>query len=100
MRQLLPRDTHVLDPDEVARLSVQNFEVYHRLTKGSAHNYELVCIALKYTSRISDLRKVLRPKGWNITKQRITRGIYAYTLERIPPKPVVCVDTSAEACAG
>jgi hypothetical protein len=43
-----------------------------------ATNYELAKFALKYTSRISDLRD----SGWRIlcTAEDLPRGIYRYTL--------------------
>lgn len=43
-------------PDEAPRLSRQCQEILSRLERGRATNQELAQIALKYTSRISDLR--------------------------------------------
>jgi hypothetical protein len=53
----LPVDTHVTAPAEIRRLSSQNARILERLQKGPASNYELAQISLKYTSRLSDLRK-------------------------------------------
>jgi hypothetical protein len=50
-----PRDPSV-DPIEAPRLSRQCVEILARLRMGMATNRELATIALKYTSRISDLR--------------------------------------------
>jgi hypothetical protein len=54
---ILPRDTHVTEAPEVKRLSTQNAQILARLTRGPATNKELSGLSLKYTSRISDLRK-------------------------------------------
>ncbi len=43
--------------DEKRRLSKQCAEILHRLELGPTSNYELVNYALKYTGRISELRK-------------------------------------------
>lgn len=53
---LLPTDPNVR-PADVKRLTGQNAAVLARLRAGPATNAELAAIALKYTSRISDLRK-------------------------------------------
>ena len=63
---MIPRDTHVLNPDELRRLTGQNQAIYRRLCDGPAWNYELAQLALKYTSRISDIRKAIEPKGWTV----------------------------------
>jgi hypothetical protein len=42
---------------EKPRLSRQCALILERLQKGSVTNFELAAMALKYTSRISDLRK-------------------------------------------
>jgi len=54
-RKILPRDTHVVR-QERPRLSGQNQAIIERLRLGPATNRELAQIALKYTSRLSDLR--------------------------------------------
>lgn len=48
---------HSVDPREQSRLSAQCARILERLQQGPASNYELAGIALKYTSRISDLRE-------------------------------------------
>ena len=53
---LPPTDPNVR-PADVKRLTGQNAAVLARLRAGPATNAELAAIALKYTSRISDLRK-------------------------------------------
>jgi hypothetical protein len=58
----MPIDTHCLHPQEIVRLSTQNLSVLVRLQQGPVSNRELVGFALKYTSRLSDLRKA----GWDI----------------------------------
>ena len=54
---VLPRDSHIADPPECKRLSGQSQRILARLQQGPASNAELAAISLKYTSRISDLRK-------------------------------------------
>lgn len=58
---LAPTDTNVL-PEDVARLSKQCQLILAKLKTGPCTNYELAGVALKYTSRISDLRK----HGFNV----------------------------------
>ena len=53
---LPPTDPNVR-PADVKRLTGQNAAVLSRLRAGPATNAELAAIALKYTSRVSDLRK-------------------------------------------
>jgi hypothetical protein len=65
-----PRDPSVSE-SEKPRLANQNAAVLARLKAGPATNRELAMLALKYTSRISDLRAaghVIRP----IKKNRVT----------------------------
>ena len=50
-----PRDPHV-SPEAAPRLKGQNAATLERLRAGRATNKELAGIALKYTSRLSDLR--------------------------------------------
>lgn len=73
------RDTHVLDPLEQRRLSKQSAEILARLQQGPATNSELAKIALKYTSRISDLRKA----GYNVQvcSRDGATGLTVYRLE-------------------
>lgn len=74
---ILPDDTHVTEPSEVRRLAAQNMRVLARLRSGPATNVELAKIALKYTSRVSALRKA----GYVIQCKRHPRGLSIYTLE-------------------
>lgn len=60
-RKIAPRDTHV-EKVERPRLTGQNQAVLERLQQGPATNFELNQIAIKYTSRISDLRAA----GYNV----------------------------------
>ena len=51
---------------EAKRLQSQTERIVTRLRKGPAYNFELAEIAIKYTGRISDLRKL----GYKITCRR------------------------------
>lgn len=53
----LPATDPNVRPADAPRLSRQNAAVLARLMRGPATNAELAGIALKYTSRVSDLRK-------------------------------------------
>jgi hypothetical protein len=53
---LPPTDPNV-DPQDVERLSRQCAAILERLRRGPATNVELAVLALKYTSRVSDLRR-------------------------------------------
>lgn len=74
--KLSPRDPHV-DPADLARLSGQNAAILARLRCGPATNVELAGIALKYTSRVSDLRKA----GYRVECERGAGGATWYRLE-------------------
>lgn len=75
---LLPRDSHVTESAEVTRLAGQNGEILARLQRGPATNSELAKLSLKYTSRISDLRKA----GYTIAMTRVQGGLTIYELAR------------------
>lgn len=62
------------------RLSNQCQRILERLQKGPATNVELAAISLKYTSRISDLRKL----GHVIECKRLGGGLTRYTLRLTP----------------
>lgn len=49
-------DSHVLDPTEQRRLHRQSRLILQRLQQGPCSNRELSEIALKYTSRLHDIR--------------------------------------------
>ena len=70
-----PTDPHV-EPRDASRLRGQNARVLARLRRGPASNAELAAISLKYTSRISDLRKA----GFRILCKR-GDGLNVYVLE-------------------
>jgi len=72
-----PRDPKIA-PRDKARLSGQNGELLVRLRRGPVTNVELQAIGmLKYTSRISDLRKA----GYRVTAERVSGGVFVYRLE-------------------
>ena len=66
------------------RLNKQCEQILAMLRTGPKTNDDLARVALKYTSRISDLRKA----GHNIQCQRIKRGLTKYRLiEPAEPEP-------------
>lgn len=75
-----PRTLRAADPNidaaDEPRLSAQCQTILARLQSGPATNTELAAIALKYTSRISDLRKA----GYSVTNKRQSGGVTVYTL--------------------
>ncbi len=58
------------------RFNKQELEILYQLGQGPRTNARLAQVALKYTSRISDLRK----KGYNIQCRRLSGGLTEYTL--------------------
>ena len=75
MSDLYPRDSHVLEPDEIHRLDASARKVLARLQQGRATRRELSEIALNVTARISDLRKA----GYNpvcVEKHKCGRTVY------------------------
>ena len=73
---IFSRDSHILEPLEQQRLSEQNQRVLARLQQGPASNRDLAAIALKYTSRISDLRAA----GYVIVPVERSGGLTIYEL--------------------
>jgi hypothetical protein len=71
-----PTDPHVVADDE-QRLTGQNRTILYMLRQRPHTNDELSEIALKYSSRISDLRAA----GYTITATRQKGGVFIYTLE-------------------
>lgn len=71
----IPAD--IITPQDRLRLNTQTQEIISRLKNGPITNVELSSIALKYTSRISDARKL----GLKIKCTRVEKGITQYTLE-------------------
>ena len=59
---------------EMARLHSQTGRIITRLRRGPATNYELARIALKYTGRISELRR----RGYKITCRKL-EGVFGVT---------------------
>lgn len=70
--------------DDMKRLSGHCSKIIERLLKGPALNSELSEISLKYTGRISDLRK----RGYHIECERVDGGVTRYTLQQDAPKAV------------
>jgi len=77
---LPPTDPHVRSIADVVRLTGQNRAILERLRKGPATNGELAAIALKYTSRISDLRQ----HGCVILCEKQSEGRAEYVLQSEP----------------
>jgi len=75
---LTARDTHLTEPAELRRLSGQNGDILARLQHGPATNFELAQLSIKYTSRISDLRKA----GYDVKviERDYTSGMTLYKL--------------------
>jgi hypothetical protein len=75
---LQPRDSHVTDPAELRRLTGQSAAILARLQRGPATARELSALSLKYTSRISDLRKA----GYDVRcREDAETGVSTYTLD-------------------
>lgn len=65
------------EPADQIRLRGQNLRIFERLKLGPATNSELAGISLKYTSRISDLRR----HGIAVRCIRLDGGLTRYELE-------------------
>jgi len=63
-------------PEDQPRLSRQCALILERLRQGPATNAELAGTSLKYTSRVSDLRRA----GYAIDCERLKDGLTRYTL--------------------
>ena len=73
-----------IDASDTPRLDSQCDRMLARLQKGAATNVELSAISLKYTSRISDLRK----SGHNIPEpEKRANGLTVYRLIQKKAKP-------------
>lgn len=77
----LPATDPNVRTDAKKRLSGQNKKILDRLSEGPTRLRELVLIASKYTSRISDLRKA----GCQIECVEQPDGNSIYTLKHKPP---------------
>lgn len=64
-------------PQDAKRIAGQDAAVLARLRQGPATNWELAQIALKYTSRISSIRKA----GIKVARERVQGGTWRYWLE-------------------
>ena len=69
-------DPNALESDR-PRLAGQNAAILERLREGPATNEELARLSLKYTSRLSDLRKA----GYEIECKRGKGGLNTYELK-------------------
>jgi hypothetical protein len=74
---LPPTDPHVGQVEDVVRLTGQNRAILDRLRQGPAFNSDLAKLSLKYTSRISDLRR----HGFEIRATRQPGGLVRYDLK-------------------
>ena len=72
---------HFAHPKDTPRLAGQNAAILTRLRQGPARNHELADIALKYTSRISDVRSWLESnEGKTIKCRRLSGGVTEYSI--------------------
>ena len=74
----------LVPPEDADRLTGQNAQVFQRLKNGPATNAELAQIGLKYTSRVSDVRKFVRKyfEGWDVVCIKGAGGLNTYELKR------------------
>jgi hypothetical protein len=77
---LQPTDSHVIDRGEIRRAMSASARILARLQQGPALIYELAAITLKFTQRISDLRKA----GYVVRCSENAEGYSVYTLESKP----------------
>jgi hypothetical protein len=73
---LQPTDSHVINPQEVRRLTGQNAAILARLQRGPASRWQLQNIACNPTARVSDLRKA----GYVVRCAENAEGHSVYTL--------------------
>jgi len=69
---------------EIPRLAGQNRRILERLLLGPVSNAELVEMANKYTGRISDVRRMLRRRGYDVEayEHNRTTGVCWYRIVR------------------
>ena len=78
--EILVSDPNTLDADD-DRLAGQNLKIYDLLLlHGQVSNRELANISMKYTGRISDIRRFLEKRGQTIRCIRGTGGLNFYTI--------------------
>ena len=74
--------------NDVGRLAGQNKEIFDLLREGPRTNRELAEVSLKYTSRISDIRKFLRANYPDLAiineRHPDKQGLTIYRLQRDP----------------
>jgi hypothetical protein len=68
--------------DNQIKLSGQNAAIFLALKAGPKTNVQLSKKALKYTSRISNLRDRLGGLGYSIKCKRIRQSLYEYTMSK------------------
>ena len=73
---IFARDTHILEPAEIVRLSAQAQRILERLQQGPATRRELTDIACNVTARISDLRAA----GYQVVCEEHPDGRSVYRL--------------------
>ena len=82
-----PLPIETLDPSvercDQSRLRGQNLMILQRLEQGPATNDDLVLIARKYTSRISDVRAWLNRGGRTIDCERVKGGLFRYWITEV-----------------
>ncbi len=66
----------ICEPADCKRLTGQNAAILARLRLGPATNAELAGLSLKYTSRVSDLRRA----GYRVRCVRLDGGLTRYEL--------------------
>ena len=71
-----PRDSHVTHPAEIRRAMSAGVRILARLEQGPATARELADITLKYTQRLSDLRKA----GYDVQCSEAAGGLSTYYL--------------------
>ena len=74
---------HFADSRDTARLTGQNSAILARLREGPATNVELAGMALKYTSRISDIRSWLNNRGKTVLCKRGIGGLSVYRIAEL-----------------
>lgn len=75
-----PRVNATVDPRDAPRLSAQCAEILAMLREHKRTNVELAAISLKYTSRLSEVRKYLRALGEELKGTRGEQGIWTYEI--------------------
>lgn len=70
----LPPTDHSVHPADARRLTGQNAAILRRLRQGAASSLTLAGLSLKYTARVSDLRK----HGYTIICTRCNDGTNVY----------------------